>query len=256
MVHQEDAKVGEVFDVEKLAQWTAIAPTGHAFGTADFRLVEAADQCGQHVTVFRMVIVVRTVEICRHHADVVGAVLTVEVLAVLQSADLGQGVSLVGGFQRGGQQTTLRHGLWRKTRIDAAAAEKFQFLATVLPRRMDDIHFEDHVLVHEIRQSTLIGDNAPDLCCREEDVFGLLLREEGLHIHLTGEVEFLVGSSDDVMVSLPLQLAHNSRANHAAMPRDVYFTILLHINLRLNDLFLHLKTRKIRKHEINLVFSG
>ena len=51
-----------------------------------------------------MVVVVRTIKIRRHHADKVGAILSVQVLAVFQAGDFRQGVSLVGLFQFRGQQ--------------------------------------------------------------------------------------------------------------------------------------------------------
>src|SRR5699024_10177402 len=127
------------------------------------RLVEAADQRRQHMAVGGVVVVVGTVQVGRHDADVVGAVLAVEVLAVFQAGDLGQGVGLVGLFQRRGQQAAFRHGLGRQAGINAGAAQKFQLFAAVLPGRVDDVHLQNHVVVHEIGLGLVVGHDAAHL---------------------------------------------------------------------------------------------
>ena len=93
---------------------------------------------------------------------------------------------------------------------------------------MDDVHLADHVVVHEVGQGVLVGDDATDFRRRQEDIFGLLLSEELLHGILSGEVEFFMGSGDDVIVALALKLAHNGRAYHATVPGDIYFTVFVH----------------------------
>ena len=44
------------------------------------------------------------------------------------------------------QQTTFRHGLWSHTGVNTRRAKKFQLFATVLPSRMNDVHFQNRQL--------------------------------------------------------------------------------------------------------------
>ena len=70
-------------------------------------LVKPADQRGDDVAVFGMIIVAGAVEIGRHHADEVGAVLAAIGLGQLDAGDLGDRIGLVGRLQRPGQQRIL-----------------------------------------------------------------------------------------------------------------------------------------------------
>ena len=87
----------------------------------------------EHVRVLEVEVVVRTIEIGRHHSDVVGAVLEIERLTHLQTCNLGNGVWLVGVFERRSQQTILWHRLWGFTWIDAGGTEEEEFLHAMLP---------------------------------------------------------------------------------------------------------------------------
>lgn len=66
-----------------------------------------------------MVVVVGAIEIGRHHTDIVGAILSVEVFAVFQAADFRQRVCFVGLFQFRSQEAAFGHGLRSKSRVDA-----------------------------------------------------------------------------------------------------------------------------------------
>ena len=175
-----------------------------------------------------VVVVVGTVQVRRHDADVVGAVLAVEVLAVFQAGDLGQGVGLVGLFQRRGQQAAFRHGLGRQAGINAGAAQKFQLFAAVLPGRVDDVHLQNHVVVHEIGLGLVVGHDAAHLGRGQKDVFRLFGGEEGFHRVLAAEVQLFVGAGDDVLVALALQLPHDGRAHHAAVAGHIDLCVFVH----------------------------
>ena len=174
-----------------------------------FRFVEAADQRRKHVAVGRMVVVVRTVEIRRHYADIIRAVLTVQVFAVFQSGNLRQSVGFIGLFQLGCQQTLFFHGLGGHTRVNARRTQEFQLLAPVLPCRMDHVHLQDHVLVHEVSQGALVRFDAPDFRGGQKDIFRLFFGEETFDGLLMGQIEFLVRAGDDIGISLTLQFAHD-----------------------------------------------
>ena len=79
-----------------------------------------ADQGREDVGVLKIVIVSRPVEIGRHDADEIGAVLPVVRGTHLDAGDLGDGVGLVGGFQHAGKEMFLLHRLRRVLGVDAA----------------------------------------------------------------------------------------------------------------------------------------
>ena len=175
-----------------------------------------------------MIIVVRAVEIGRHHRYIVSAILTVEKLAIFQSRDFGQGICLVGFLERGSEQAAFGHRLGSHAGIDARRPQKFQFPATVAPGRVNHIHLENHVVVHEIGQGVLVGDYASHLGSRKKHIFRLLLGEKLLHCLLTAEVEFLMRAGDDVGVALTAQFAHNGRPYHTAVPGNIDFRCQFH----------------------------
>ena len=195
--------------------------------------MEAADQGRKHVAVLGMVVIVGPVQVRGHHGNVVRPVLAVEELAVLEAGDLRQRIGLVGLLQRAGQQAALRHRLRRQARIDAAGAQEFELLAAVGPGRVDDVHLQDHVVVHEVREGALVGHDAPHLRRRQEHVFRLLGGEEGLHVRLAGEVQLLVRPGDDIRIALALKLPDDGGTHHSAVARHIDFRVFLHHNVPL-----------------------
>ena len=86
--------------------------------------IQLAHHGRQYMAVFQMEVVVGTVQIGGHDGYVIGAVLQVEAFTHFQSGYLGDGVRLVGIFQRGSKQGVLCHGLRSHARIDACAAQE------------------------------------------------------------------------------------------------------------------------------------
>lgn len=83
VVHQEDAQVCQIVHIQELTQRRAIAPAGNAGQVLLLGLMETTDQCRDHVAVGGVIVVVGAIEVSGHDADVVGAILTVQELAVL-----------------------------------------------------------------------------------------------------------------------------------------------------------------------------
>ena len=180
------------------------------------------------MAVLGMIVVVWPVEVGGHHRDVVGAVLAIEIFAILQTADFGEGVSLVGFLQFGGQQARFGHRLRRHAGIDARRAEKFQLFATVFPRRVNHVHLQNHVFIHKVGQCRLVSHYAAHFGSGEKHIFGLFLGEEALHVILASEVELAMRAGYNVVIALAMQFAHNGRSHHAAMPCNVDFRIFFH----------------------------
>ncbi len=93
---------------------------------------------------------------------------------------------------------------------------------------MHDVHLKNHVVIHEIREGFLIGDNTADLRRREKYILRFFLRKEILDRVLAGQVELLMCARDDVGVALPLQLALDCGADHSAVARHINFCIFFH----------------------------
>ena len=86
--------------MQKLAQGCAAAPDHDLLGARLFGLVELAQKRGQDVGVFQIVIVPRTIKVCRLGRDEIRPVLFAIGLTQLDACDLGDRVPFVGGLQR------------------------------------------------------------------------------------------------------------------------------------------------------------
>ena len=161
------------------------------------------------MTVCRVIVVVGAVKICRHDRNIIGTVLLVEELAVLQTGYLGKGICLIGLFKLRCKQAAFLHRLRCHTGVNAGRTQKFKLLAAVLPCGMDNIHFKNHVLIHEISQCVLIGNDSAYLCSRKEYILRLFSRKEFLHLILSAKIKLLVRTCDYVGISLTYKLTVN-----------------------------------------------
>ena len=109
--------------------WDTHIPKKEKLDTISYRCVSV----GMMFLVCRVVVVVGTVKVCRHNADIISAVLSVQKLAVFKTGYLCKSIGFVCLFKFRGEQTAFLHRLRRHSRINAGGAEKLQFLAAVLP---------------------------------------------------------------------------------------------------------------------------
>ena len=82
--------------------------------------INLSHHCRHYVRVLEVEVVVRTIEIGRHHCDIVGAILQIIAFAHLQSRDFRDGVFLVGVFQGRCEQCVFLHWLRSILWIDAS----------------------------------------------------------------------------------------------------------------------------------------
>ena len=174
----------------------------------------------QHMAVGQVVVVVRAVQIGRHHADVLPAVLAVVALGQLDAGDLGDRVGLVGRLQRAGQQRVFPDRLCAVARVDAARAQEHQPLHARQVRAVDQVRLDHQVLVDEVGAVDVVGLDATHPRGGDEDVVRLLLGQEGLHRALVQQVQLGAAAGEDVRVAAGLQSAHQGAADHAAMAGD------------------------------------
>ena len=112
-VHDVHAGGGHVIDIQKLALGCSDAPNGYAGCLAQFGFMETANQRGNEMRVFWVVIVTRSLDAGGHDAAVVHTmactVLAVVAFAKFDAGDLGDGIRLVSGFPRANQQGVFAH---------------------------------------------------------------------------------------------------------------------------------------------------
>ena len=93
---------------------------------------------------------------------------------------------------------------------------------------MDDVHFQNHIVVHKVRQGVLVGYDAAYLCRCQKHILRLLRSEESFHSVLPGQVQLLMSPGDNVVVALPVQLPHNGGAHHAPVTGYIDFCVFIH----------------------------
>lgn len=131
-----------------------------------------ADQCQHHVTGIEVEVIAGAVEIGRHGRDEVGAVLLAVGLAKLDAGDLGDRVPLVGRLQLAGEQRTLDDRLSRELRIDAGPTQEAELLDTGAEGCLNNIGFDDQVIVVEVRRIAIVGEMPPTLAAATNTASG------------------------------------------------------------------------------------
>ena len=165
-------------------------------------------------------VVVRAVEVGGDCAHVLPAVLAVEVLAQLGERDLGNGIGLVGGFQRAGEQVILTGGLRAVARVDAAQAQEHRPLHLGRVRAVDEVALDLQVLVDKVRAVRVGRLDAAHLGCGEEEAFRPRLGQVGMHRPPVQQVKFLARERKPLPVASRLQPPQQCLAHHAPVAGD------------------------------------
>ena len=184
-----------------------------------FGKINLADHSRQHVRIFKMEIIVRPVEVRRHHGNIVSAILQIETLAHLQPRNLRNGIRLVGIFERRGEQAVLRHRLRRFAGIDAGRAEKQKFLHAVAETLADDVLLDLQILIDKVRAVLQVSHNAAHVSRSQHHRFGAFLVEEALHGCGVQQIQFAVAAPHEVAVTPLFQVVPNGRADKAVVAR-------------------------------------
>src|SRR5262245_20940640 len=106
-LHEQDAGACQVVDVQELPARRPRSPQRQLPRAFEPRQVRLAQQRGKHMAGQRVEVVMRTVEVGRHHRYVARPVLRVERLAQLQSRYFRHRVRLVGALQGTGKEVFL-----------------------------------------------------------------------------------------------------------------------------------------------------
>src|SRR5262249_26083558 len=160
---------GEIVDVKKLAAGIAAAPDHNLARACHFRFVKAAQERRRNVAGLGMKIVARAVKIGRHRRDEIASVLAPVRLTKFYAGDFGHRVSLVGRLQAARQQRLLGNRLGSLARIDARRAEEQKLFHARAVGGVDDVSFNEQVIVKKIRRESVVGAQSPDTTGREKN---------------------------------------------------------------------------------------
>lgn len=98
------------------------------------------------------------------------------------------------------------------------------------PCGMNHVHFQRHVVIHKVRQSVLVGNNAAHLGCGQKDIFRLFGGKKFFHGILAAQVQLFMGPGNDIGISLAFQFPHNGGAYHTAVACHIDLSVLFHHN--------------------------
>lgn len=187
-----------------------------------FGQVNLADHGRQHVAVLQVEIVVRPIEVRRHHRDVVRAILQVEALTHLQSRNLRDGIRFVRIFQRRGEEHLLLHRLRRLARVDTRTAQEQQLLHPVTETLADYVLLNLQVLVDKVRPVVQVGHDAPHMRRRQNHRIRLLLIEKRPYSHRIQQVQLLVRTSHQIVIPPLFEVVPDSGTHQSVVSRYIY----------------------------------
>ena len=179
--------------------------------------MKAADECGHHVAVLRVVVVAGAVQVGGHDAAVVAPVLAVVAFTQFDAGYFGDGIGFVGGFQLAQQQCVFINGLGGVLGVNTAATQKQELLHTMGMGGVYDVGLHHEVVINKLSRVGVVGVNAAHLGCGQVHVVWLFLLKKLLHGGLVFQVQLRVGAGNEVGVALTVQAAQNCAADHTAV---------------------------------------
>src|SRR6266508_6676730 len=89
--------------------------------------------------------------------------------------------------------------------IDAARDQEHQLAHAAPVGGIHDVRRDHQVLIDELRRVRVVGKNAANLSCGEEDMLGTFLFEELPNGHLIDQIELGMASYDNIRVTASSQ---------------------------------------------------
>ena len=157
---------------------------------------------------FKVVVVTGTIQVGRHRRQELRSVLPVVGRAHFDARDFGNSVRAIGRLKRPGQQVALFHRLRTCAWIDAGGAEKQQTLRTSSPRLVNHVGLDCQILVNELRRKSVIGDDPTHFCRGQKHILRLLSLKEILCRSCVDQVQFGMGSRDQIAIAVRFETSH------------------------------------------------
>ena len=106
-LHHVDTGRRHIVDMQKFTHWRPASPHHHIRRILLASLMKAAQQRRDHMRITRMKVVMRSVQIGRHHRAIITAILSVIRFAQLDTGNFGNRIRLIGRFKCPLQQFTF-----------------------------------------------------------------------------------------------------------------------------------------------------
>ena len=114
-------------------------------------------------------------------------------------------------------------------RVDTGTSEEKELFNSIPVGPINEGNLDLQVIVEKVSRISIVGMDAANFGRREEDVFRLLFRIEGVDGGAIEEVEFCPATPDEVGVALGFQLPPDGASYHSAMAGDVNFGGFIHV---------------------------
>ena len=193
-----------------------------------FRLVDFADERGEDMGGVEVEIVMRPVEIGGHGGEEILSVFAGVGLAELDAGDLGDGVGVVGGLERAGEEGVFADGLGGELGVDTGTAEEEELGAAEVGGGFDEVVLEGEIFEEEFDGLFGIRHDAAHARGGVDDKFGAFFFKKGADCGAVEEVEFGAGAGEDLGEALAGEGADDGAANHAAVAGDEDFRVGCH----------------------------
>jgi len=175
-----------------------------------------------------MIVVAGAIQIGGHGADGVKAILLTIGLAHLDARNFRQSVSIIGWFQRPGEQILFLDGLWAQFRINARRAEKQQLFTAVAVGTVNDIVLDLQILVNEFCRICGIGVDAPHLGGSQNHHIWTIFGKKSTHGGLIAQIQIRMGTRELPRIARTRQRATQSTAHKPTMACYIDQSILAH----------------------------
>ena len=176
----------------------------------------------------QIVIVKGSVEIRRHTAYKIIAVLPLIKPAHFQPGNFRNGIGFIGFFQRSCEKRILRNGLWRHPGIDTGAAQKEKFFHLIIMTTLDYITLYLQIVIDEIRRNRMIGADSPYFgCCQHHCIRAFRFKKRSDR-RLIRQFQFPMGPPDHVFIPLSVQAADDCTSYQPPVARHINFIFFLH----------------------------
>ena len=185
--------------------------------------MKPTNQRGEHVGIWPMIIVPRTIEIGRHPRIKAVAVLASVILREFKAGDFSDAIGFIRRLEGTREQTLLLQGLRRELRVDTGAPQEQQPPYAGLVSRVDRIGRHDQIFVSEFGGTGIVRVDTTNFGRGDNRDIRLFDREETINRRLVDQVELSPSPQHQFHIRLALEAAHQGAANHSPVACDVEF---------------------------------
>ena len=180
------------------------------------------------MTSLQVEIIIWSIQVGRHHRNVIGAILYIKALTHFQPSNLSNCIRFIRIFQWRCQQRIFFHGLWCFFRIHTSATQKQQFLHLVFITLSYHIVLNLQIAINKIGPIYIVSNNSTHMCRSQKYILRFFIFKEFGYRHTVHQVQFFRCTANQIGITLLLQIVPNGRAHQSAVTCNVYFRIYFH----------------------------